>query len=452
MLAQPPTIGCWLVTTSSITGQGAAETVSGCTRRDLLRGALAAGALGGARRAAPAEPARTAATVGRELHIAVVGAGVFGSFTALALRDRGARVTLVDPWGPGNARSSSGGETRVIRGVYGSDATYTELAALAFQQWPVFEARVGRRFLRPTGALWLVLGDDAFVRAAMPVLAAHRLPHEELTAAAAAARWPQIRFDGVRWALYEPRAGYLLARQACAAAVEALVTAGGELRTAAALPGAAESGRLGPLHLSDASRLTADIYVFAAGPWLPRLFPEALRGRLKPTRQDVLFFGTPERDRRFDEEQMPVWIEFGERVFYGIPGNERRGFKVADDTRGPEFDPTAGERLVAPESLARARELLARRFPALTEAPLVESRVCQYENTPDSDFLLDRLPDTENAWLVGGGSGHGFKFGPAWGARVAATVLGERPVDAKFGMARWARSSPSSKRRDGWDR
>ena len=196
----------------------------------------------------------------------------------------------------------------------------------------------------------------------------------------------------MRWALYEPRAGYLLARQACAAAVEALVAAGGELRTAAALPGAAESGRLGPLHLSDASRLTADIYVFAAGPWLPRLFPEALRGRLEPTRQDVLFFGTPERDRRFDEEQMPVWIEFGERVFYGIPGNERRGFKVADDTRGPEFDPTAGERLVAPESLARARELLARRFPALADAPLVETRVCQYENTPDYDFLLDRLP------------------------------------------------------------
>ena len=415
------------------------------TRRDVLRGAAAAAA-GTAWRAAPATasaggtaPAPSADR--RNLHVAVVGAGVFGSFTALALRDRGVRVTLIDPWGPGNARASSGGETRIIRGVYGADSTYTELAARAFAGWAAFEARVGRRFLRPTGALWLVLADDAFLRAAIPVLAAHGLPHEELTTEAAAARWPQIRFDGVRWALYEPRAGYLLARQACAAAVEALVAAGGELRSAAALPGAVENGRLGPLRLSDASRLTADAYLFAAGPWLPRLFPEALGAHLKPTRQDVLFFGTPAGDRRFDEEHMPVWIEFGERLLYGIPGNERRGFKVADDSRGPEFDPTAGERLVAPESVARARELLARRFPALTDAPLLETRVCQYENTPDHDFLLDRLPGTDNAWIAGGGSGHGFKFGPAWGERVAATVLGERPVEAKFALARF----PSSK-------
>jgi glycine/D-amino acid oxidase-like deaminating enzyme len=414
------------------------------TRRDLLRGAAAAAA-GAAWQAAPAIAAAastasgTAAAHRRDLHIAVVGAGVFGSFTALALRDRGVRVTLVDPWGPGNARSSSGGETRIIRGVYGADSTYTELAARAFEGWAAFEARAGRRFLRPTGALWLALGDDAPMRAAIPVLGAHGLPHEELSAEAAASRWPQIRFAGVRWALYEPRAGYLLARQACAAAVEALVAAGGELRSAAALPGAAENGRLGPLHLSDASRLAADHYVFVAGPWLPRLFPEVLGAHLKPTRQDVLFFGTPAGDRRFDEEHMPVWIEFGERLLYGIPGNERRGFKVADDTRGPEFDPTAGERLVAPESVARARELLARRFPALADAPLLETRVCQYENTPDHDFLLDRLPGTENAWIAGGGSGHGFKFGPAWGEQVAATVLGERPVEAKFALARFER-------------
>ncbi len=431
------------MTTTAITGTSSAGAAASWTRRDLLRGAVAAGAVGGAWRAAPAQTAGPAVAVRRDLHVAVVGAGVFGSFTALALRDRGARVTLVDPWGPGNARSSSGGETRVIRGVYGPDSVYTELAARAFDAWAAFEARVGRRFLRPTGALWLVLGDDTFVRAALPVLAAHALPYEELSAGAAAARWPQIRFDGVRWALYEPRAGYLLARQACAAAVEALVAAGGELRTAAALPGETAGGRMAPLQLSDSSRLAADIYVFAAGPWLPRLFPHALGGFVTPTRQDVLFFGTPAGDRRFDDDQMPVWIELGERLFYGIPGNERRGFKVADDTRGPEFDPSGGERLVAPASVAGARELLARRFPALADAPLLETRVCQYENTPDHDFVLDRVPQADNAWVVGGGSGHGFKFGPAWGERVAETVLGERPVEAKFALARLARPSTS---------
>lgn len=138
---------------------------------------------------------------------------------------------------------------------------------------------------------------------------------------------------------------------------------------------------------------------------------------------------------------MPVWVDFGERLVYGIPGNENRGFKLADDTRGPTFDPTSGERLVSAAGLRSAREFLSRRFPALKEAPLLESRVCQYENTPDSRFLLDRHPGASNVWIAGGGSGHGFKMAPAVGERVADLVLGKREVDPYFGFARFAGSS-----------
>jgi glycine/D-amino acid oxidase-like deaminating enzyme len=168
--------------------------------------------------------------------------------------------------------------------------------------------------------------------------------------------------------------------------------------------------------LAYGSPLEADIYVFACGPWLPSLFPIPVR----PTRQEVFFFGTPAGWR-----DLPVWIESGERFFYGIPGNDHRGFKIADDTRGEPFDPTSGERTPTPETLERVRRHLALRFPALAGAPLLESRVCQYENSPDGHLLIGRHPELRNVWIVGGGSGHGFKLGPAVGEHVAALVLGE---------------------------
>jgi glycine/D-amino acid oxidase-like deaminating enzyme len=366
-----------------------------------------------------------------------------GAAGALVLRRDGAEVTLLDTWGPGNSRASSGGETRVIRGVY-ADRVYVELAARAFELWREFEELSRRKVYHPTGAIWLLSApgeSDAFLRSAASHLRELGFPFEELTAAETARRWPQIASEGVRRAVWEERAGYLLARQACAAAVELFAGLGGEYRQVQALPGTIAAGVMDSLKLGDGAILRADVYVFACGPWLGALFPDVLGAKIAPTRQEVFYFGTPAADPRFNEGKLPVWIDLGERLFYGIPGNDRRGFKVADDTRGAPFDPTDGERLASPEALRAARELLARRFPALREAPLVESRVCQYENTPDLHFVLDRHPAAENVWLVGGGSGHGFKFAPAWGERVAATVRGERAADPFFGLARFAKAA-----------
>jgi glycine/D-amino acid oxidase-like deaminating enzyme len=428
-----------------------AEDPTAISRRALLGGLAATAAAGltppptaASAAAAPAPAAAPSALAAAGASVVVVGAGAFGAFTALALRRLGARVTLLDAWGPGNSRASSGGETRILRGVY-ADRIYVELAARAFPAWAEFERRTGRQFFHPTGALWLVADDSDFVAKAAENLRAVGFPFARLETPDAARRFPQIAFDGVRWALWEERAGFLLARQACAAAVEALVAAGGEYRLARAEPGAIAASRMGPLRLSDGSTVAADAYVFACGPWLGALFPQALGARIAPTRQEVFFFGTPAGDARFEPPAMPVWIEVGQRLLYGIPGNERRGFKVADDTRGPAFDPTSGQRVIGEEALGRARALLRRRFPALADAPLVETRVCQYENTPDLHFVLDRHPEAANAWLVGGGSGHGFKFAPAWGEQVAETVLGRRAPEPFFTLARLAlrRGSPS---------
>ncbi len=374
-------------------------------------------------------------------HIAVIGAGAFGGWMALHLLERGARVTLLDAWGPGNSRASSGGETRVMRGTYGPDQPYTEMAARALKLWAKYERRWNRQFLHRTGVLWMAAGrDDAFESGSVEALRAARIKFLEMSAAQMKKRWPQINFDGIQWGIFEPECGYLDARASCQTVVEAFVAAGGKYRQIAVLAEELESGSLRGLALSDGSRFKADSYVFACGPWLGKLFPETVGAFVQATKQDVFFFGAPAGDDRFTDRHLPVWADHRGRFRYGIPGSDRRGFKIADDTRGPGFDPTDGERVVSQETLRDTREYVGFRFPALKDAPLVETRVCQYEQTPDSHFILDRHPATENVWIVGGGSGHGFKHGPAIGEMMAELILKDREPDALWRLARFKRA------------
>jgi glycine/D-amino acid oxidase-like deaminating enzyme len=382
-------------------------------------------------------------------HVAVVGAGAFGGWTALHLLERGARVTLLDAWGPGNSRASSGGETRIMRGTYGPDQPYTELAARALKLWQKYERRWGRRFLHRTGVLWMVSSrDDAYERGSLVPLGQARIKFQELSTAQMKRRWPQINFDDVHWGIFEPECGYLDARASCQGVVDGFVAQGGVYRQLAVSPNGlenvSETSRLRGLSLSDGSRVKADYYVFACGPWLGKLFPETLGNIIRPTKQDIFFFGPPAGDLRFSDRQLPVWGDHGNRFFYGIPGSDRRGFKVADDTRGKPFDPTNGERVVNRRMLKRVREYIAFRFPAMKDAPLIETRVCQYEQTSDSHFIVDRHPRMENVWLLGGGSGHGFKHGPALGEMMAELLLKDRDADVVWRLSRFLRRTSTA--------
>jgi sarcosine oxidase len=371
-------------------------------------------------------------------HVTVIGAGAFGGWTALHLLESGARVTLLDAWGPGNSRASSGGETRVMRGTYGPDQPYTELAARALKHWKKYEQRWKRELLHRTGVLWMAAGnDDAFERGSVEMLRQYKIRFEELPAREMKKRWPQVNFEGIRWGIYEPDCGYLEARASCQAVVDAFVSQGGEYRQVAVLADGLEDAPLKKLTLSDGSHVKADAYVFACGPWLGKLFPRAIGHLVRPTKQDVFFFGTPPGDARFSDEHLPVWGDHRGRFLYGIPGGDRRGFKVADDTRGAAFDPTSGERVISTETLKVVREYLGFRFPAMKDAPLIETRVCQYEQTPDGHFIVDRHPRMENVWLVGGGSGHGFKHGPAVGEMLAGLVLKNSEPKACWKLSRF---------------
>lgn len=375
-------------------------------------------------------------------HIAVVGAGAFGGWTALYLLRGGARVTLIDAWGPGNSRASSGGETRIMRGAYGPNQPYTKLAARALKLWKQHEAEWKRQFFFPIGVLWMVEGDGAFERGSLPLLKEAGISFEELGVKELGRRWPQISYENVEWGIYEPESGYLLARASTQAVVDQFVEEGGEYRQAAVAAQELDSGNWKALRLlagsaEDTSTLVADGYVFACGPWLGHLFPRTVGRHFISTRQEVFFFGTPAGDRRFDEENLPVWADHGERFIYGIPGNQGRGFKLADDTRGSKFDPTSGERMVSEEAAAAARKYLGHRFPGMKGAPVIETRVCQYENTADHNFIIDRHPRNANVWIVGGGSGHGFKHGPAVGEMVTGLIFKDGTAEALYQLARF---------------
>ena len=370
--------------------------------------------------------------------VVVIGAGAFGGWTALWLLRRGARVTVVDAWGPGNSRASSGGETRVIRATYGPDAIYTDMVVRALALWKEHAAAWDDRLFTETGALWMAGDEDDFAKQAVPILRDRGVAFEELDGDEMGRRFPQIRPDGITYALHEKGAGFLAARRGCRRVLDAFLAEGGAYREARAEPGSTRGGRMREVSLSDGSRLEADVFVFAGGPWLAELFPGFNPPLVAPTRQEILYFGTPPGRPDLTETGLPVWVETGERFFYGVPGSENRGFKVADDARGALFDPTNGDRTPSGAAIRAAREYMEFRFPAMVGAPLLEARVCQYEQSPDGHLIVDTHPDAGNVWIAGGGSGHGYKLGPALGEMLADQVIGDRDKEPFFALDRFA--------------
>ncbi len=354
----------------------------------------------------------------------VVGAGVFGAWTAEMLRRSGRKVMLVDAWGPAHARASSGGESRLIRAGYGTARRYSEMAAESLAEWQRLSKDADLPLFHQTGVLAFFDKENEYATGSYNTMRELGLATDRLEGAELARRWPQVDWSGVAFGLWEPTFGALMARRSVASVVDGFVRKGGTYRKAAILPPQARS-KLEALQTADGETLQAAEFVFACGPWLGRLFPEVIGERLFVTRQEIFFFRPPAGDTRFDAAAMPGWIDFfGDEVMYGFPDLESRGFKLANDSHGPIVDPDTNDRLTQPESLAQVRGYLGRRFPALKDAPLSETRVCQYENSSNGDFLIDRHPEYANAILVGMGSGHGFKHGPAVGT-CAAKLLTE---------------------------
>jgi glycine/D-amino acid oxidase-like deaminating enzyme len=317
---------------------------------------------------------------------------------------------LIDAFGAAHTRASSGGESRVIRMGYGADALYTRWSMRSLAKWKAFDARCEQRIFHPVGMLWLTGSKDQYVSDTQRTLAEVGVAHERLSIDELAKRFPQISPDELSWALWEPGSGALTARRAIQTLVTESMRGGLDYRVANVTT---QNGVV----RANGEIVSASKTIFACGPWLPKLFPDFLGQRIFPTRQEIFFFAPPAGDTSFGPSAMPTWIHHPDLV-YGLPDLENRGFKVSVDKHGPAFDPDTGSRVPSEEGLAVARAYVAKRFPTLRNATLTESRVCQYENTSNGDFIIDRHPERDDFLIVGGGSGHGFKHGPTIGDYV----------------------------------
>ena len=369
--------------------------------------------------------------------VVVVGAGAMGAWTALRCRRAGWSTTLIDAFGVGHARATSGDETRILRSSHGADAFHARWGREAREAWIAFGAEVGQPLFHQVGMLWFAEREGGFESASLATLRALGIPVHRVERDDLRAMWPQIGVDDLAFAVFEPEAGLVMARAGIIATVGAFAAAGGRSELAEVRPGASQGRRLLDVIAQDGTRRAAGTFVFAAGPWLPRLFPALLGPLVTVTKQDVVFLGPAPGDGRFSAEWLPCWVDY-DGGFYGVPAADGRGLKIAPDRDGPLFDPSHGERLIDPDTIRQVRRYARRRFPAMADAPVIETRVCQYETTPDTQFILDRHPDFDNVWIAGGGSGHAFKHGPVIGSYLVSRIAGAPagPEEERFSLTR----------------
>ncbi|MEM8889908.1 MAG: FAD-dependent oxidoreductase [Bacteroidota bacterium] len=360
--------------------------------------------------------------------IIVIGAGVFGVWTAFYLQELGAKVRLIDAYGPGNSRASSGGESRILRSDYGDRWMYSKMNIRAFELWDAWQKEWGASFMYPTGRLKLGIGENkekllTFQKALEELgVSSEIIDHEEL-----AYRWPQMNMEGIKSGMYFPGGkggSTLMAREAVRTVAEQFVKRGGKLEIGKAEIGKSVGGKQDHILLNQKEKLSADTYVFACGPWMPRLFPELFQDKIKVFRRDVLFVGTAPGDDRYSYPNFPVW-GFSNKEdgrYYGMPDLRGRGLKVAPWPDRNSIDPDTDDRLVNTYELKRVREFIAKRFPGLKDQPIIESRVCQLSMSSDEHFIIDQHPEMENVWFACAGSGHGFKHGPALGEYISNRI------------------------------
>ncbi|WP_421729561.1 FAD-dependent oxidoreductase [Brevundimonas sp.] len=388
-------------------------------RRSFLNASAVAGAM--VTTSAPAW-ARTSTSTAPD--VAVVGAGAFGGWAALSLRERGLDVVSVDEYGPSNPRSASAGETRSIRSGYGAQGFYSAWAAQALELWKRRQAEFGRTLLYPNDRLELAQTWSPGLTAQREIFERLGIPYDVLDRAALRSRYPQMNFDDVEFAFLEKTsAAVIKAREAMIRTSEVFQEKGGRFQIARAMPGEASGRTLRTLALNDGGTLAAGQFVFACGPWSPKVFPKEMAPKVAVRRSEYYYWGVPPGDDRFSWPKQPAWhdhIKGG----YGF-GSLERGLKYSPSgLGGGAHDPDTADRLPTAFLIETGRQYIDHRFPGMRDAPILETRVCQTEGTADSHFVIDQHPDYDNVWIASGGGGHGFKFGPLLGEYIAGRVTG----------------------------
>ena len=428
-------------------------------RRDFLKIAGAtAGALATSGTVSPA----LARSIRRPAssNVIVVGAGAFGGWTALYLQRMGARVTLVDMYGPGNSRSTSGDESRGVRTSYG-DRPHGELwmqwAQRSIERWKEFDAQYGiparNQIYFTTGDLIMRADWEPFLTQTRTWWEKNRIPHETLPVDEVRKRWPVFGVDDIKAVLYEPGAGVVRSRRATQLVAEVFQREGGRMVLGRVIPPVPGEFDGHTVKLTNGDTLSGDAIVFAVGPWLGKTFP-LMQNRMRTPLGIVVYFATPAGDDRFTHPNLPSWNFPGTTGWAALPV-DNRGFRVRGGGGGggnsqqaattaaatqsatnaapvpqpappPNVnDPDLSSRWVEPQRLEGSKRFVATRFPALKDAPIAQTWACHYEQSASRNFIIDQHPNLPNVWLTGGGSAEAFKQGPVLGDYIARRVLGE---------------------------
>lgn len=373
------------------------------------------------------------------MKVVIVGGGIVGLSTAWALRRHGAEVTVVEQGPLPNPLGSSVDQHRLIRYAYGAQAGYTRMVRDAFHAWEAVWRDLGARLYSETGTLVLSGPNDAWAAQSRAVLDAEQVEHLAFDAEAVTGRWPMLAGAGLSEAYYCPSGGLLFAEAIIAALTVHLRDRGVTFVTNAAVRGV-DAGA-GAVTLADGTRLEADRVLVAAGAWTSRLLPD-LAPVSRPSRQVVVYLAPP-ADLVAAWHAAPMLLEIGAahdaaaKGFYLVPprvtrDGMRTGLKIGDHRFGPTADPGA-DREARQDEIDAILENARHRIADLDQYRVTQAKTCFYDVETDERFQLKALGPRGYAFC--GTSGHGFKFGPILGARLAAVLLEKAEVET---TARWA--------------
>ena len=377
-------------------------------------------------------------------HILIAGAGAFGLSAALALVERGHRVAVVDPTGPvGHSQAASRDISKIVRSEYGADPAYTELAEAAIDQWHEWNNRFGLLY-HETGITWLAPAwePDSYEAQSLATARQFGKQVQVLDADDVARRFPMVKAGSLNVGYHNPRGGFAESLEALRALFRDLTDRGVDFHLGQFVERPAErGGRCLGFHLNDGRLLEADHMLVCGGAWTGALVP-GMEPNIRPTGQP-LFHLQVANPNRYTPPNFPVMaLDLANAGLYVLPQHPtQQVVKVGLHTSGRILDPMRDDRIVSDTETRILRRMLGRFVPELAAAPIIDSRICLYCDTPDYDFWIDRHPDIDNLTVACGGSGHGFKFMPVLGAVIADAVEGK--PNRYHGKFRWREPDPA---------
>jgi len=373
--------------------------------------------------------------------VLVVGGGIMGLSSAYALAQKGLGVTLIDQFDVPNSRGASGDQLRVFCLTYGKDAFYTELAIRALPLWLDLNKQAEFNVLEQNGVLELATKTGGYEDHSFDTLKDMKIPVLKLDKKEIGRRYPMINTRAIRYGLFHKDGGMIWAQRACSAISTLAQRKGAKIRSHVKAVSILRD-KNGICGVKDAAGILwqAETYLFAAGFWTPELL-KSFKLPIKITRQEQLYLRPLSNRGRYRPEHFPVFM-VSSGGFYGFPLHIHGFLKMADHTKGPiaKFDIDT-LRESSPAFERKCRTFLKKFIPELTNFTEMEGHICYYDNTPDDDFIVDRLPGMSNAYVAAGFSGHGFKFGPVIGAAAADLIVGAVPKINlhRFRLSRFSR-------------